>query len=84
MQQTYAASKGAIFSFTRSMAMSHGVFNINVNAIHRTMKDVALSENEKQLIKEIIIVDSLEVEIYKKFSLRKCTSIAATRSIHSQ
>lgn len=33
MQQSYSASKGGIFSFTRSMAMSHGVFNINVNAV---------------------------------------------------
>lgn len=40
MQQTYAASKGAIFSFTRSMAMSHGVFNINVNAIAPSLVEV--------------------------------------------
>jgi len=40
MQQSYAASKGAVFSFTRSMAMSHGVFNINVNAIAPALVEV--------------------------------------------
>ncbi len=34
--------------------------NVYINAMHRTMKDVALAESEEQLIKEIEKVDSLE------------------------
>ncbi|MCP4715368.1 MAG: SDR family oxidoreductase [Deltaproteobacteria bacterium] len=40
MQHTYAATKGAIYSFTRSLAMSHGVFNINVNGIAPSLIEV--------------------------------------------
>jgi NAD(P)-dependent dehydrogenase (short-subunit alcohol dehydrogenase family) len=40
MQFTYSASKGAVFSFTRGLAMNLGMFNINVNAIAPALIEV--------------------------------------------
>ncbi|MCX5899413.1 MAG: SDR family oxidoreductase, partial [Proteobacteria bacterium] len=40
MQISYAASKGAIVSFTRSLAINYGLFNINVNAIAPALIEV--------------------------------------------
>jgi NAD(P)-dependent dehydrogenase (short-subunit alcohol dehydrogenase family) len=40
MQITYSATKGAIVTFTRSLAMNYGLFNINVNAIAPALIEV--------------------------------------------
>jgi len=42
MQQSYAASKGGIFSFTRGLAMNLGMYNINVNAVAPALIEVAV------------------------------------------
>jgi len=41
MQQSYAASKGGIFAFTRGMAMNLGMYHINVNAVAPSLVEVA-------------------------------------------
>jgi len=41
MQQSYAASKGGIFSFTRGLAMNLGMYNITVNAVAPALIEVA-------------------------------------------
>lgn len=41
MQQSYAASKGGIFAFTRGLAMNLGMYNINVNAVAPSLVEVA-------------------------------------------
>jgi NAD(P)-dependent dehydrogenase (short-subunit alcohol dehydrogenase family) len=40
MQITYSASKGAVFSFTRGLAMNLGMYNVNVNAIAPALIEV--------------------------------------------
>ncbi len=42
MQFTYAASKGGIFSFTRSAAMALGMYNITVNALAPALIEVGV------------------------------------------
>ncbi len=41
MQQSYAASKGGIFAFTRGLAMNLGMYNINVNGVAPSLVEVA-------------------------------------------
>jgi NAD(P)-dependent dehydrogenase (short-subunit alcohol dehydrogenase family) len=41
MQQSYAASKGGIFAFTRGLAMNLGMYTINVNAVAPSLVEVA-------------------------------------------
>jgi len=45
MQFTYAASKGGIFTFTRSAAMALGMYNITVNALAPALIDVGIIRN---------------------------------------
>ncbi len=40
MQYTYSASKGGIYAFTRSLALTLGIFNINVNALAPALIEV--------------------------------------------
>lgn len=45
MQQSYAATKGGIFSFTRGMAMNLGMYNVTVNAVAPALVEVAAIKN---------------------------------------
>ncbi len=45
MQHTYSASKGAVYAFTRSLAMTLGLYNINVNGIAPSLIEVELLKN---------------------------------------
>ena len=45
MQFTYAASKGGIFTFTRSAAMALGMYNITVNALAPALIEVGIIKN---------------------------------------
>jgi len=45
MQHTYAAAKGGIYAFTRSLAMTLGFYNINVNGIAPALVEVELLKN---------------------------------------
>jgi len=58
MQISYAASKGAIVSFTRSLAINYGLFNINVNAIAPALIEVeALKRGMGQEMWEAVAED---------------------------
>jgi len=45
MQFTYSASKGGVFTFTRSMALALGMFNITVNALAPALVEVDVIKN---------------------------------------
>ena len=45
MQFTYSASKGGVFTFTRSMALALGMFNITVNALAPALVEVDIIKN---------------------------------------
>lgn len=45
LQYTYSAAKGGVFSFTRSLAMSMGFYNITVNALAPALIEVDLIKN---------------------------------------
>jgi 3-oxoacyl-[acyl-carrier protein] reductase len=45
MQHTYSASKGAVYAFTKSLAMTLGFYNINVNGIAPSLVEVELLKN---------------------------------------
>jgi 3-oxoacyl-[acyl-carrier protein] reductase len=45
MQFTYSASKGGVFTITRSMAMALGMYNINVNALAPALIEVGIIKN---------------------------------------
>ena len=44
---------------------------VNINAIHRSMKDVATAENEDQLNKSVAIVNNYDSLIHDAFKLFK-------------
>ncbi len=46
MQQSYAASKGGVFAFTRGMAMNLGMYNINVNAVAPALVEIAAIKDQ--------------------------------------
>jgi len=46
MQQSYGASKGGVFSFTRGMAMNLGMYNVNVNAVAPALVEVAAIKDQ--------------------------------------
>jgi len=46
MQQSYGASKGGIFSFTRGMAMNLGMYNVTVNAVAPSLVEVAAIKDQ--------------------------------------
>ncbi len=59
MQQSYAASKGGIFSFTRGMAINLGMYNINVNAIAPALVEIsAIKDQVGQEMWEAISTDA--------------------------
>ena len=45
MQFTYSASKGGVFTFTRSMALALGMYNITVNALAPALVEVNVIKN---------------------------------------
>jgi 3-oxoacyl-[acyl-carrier protein] reductase len=45
LQFTYSAAKGGVFTFTRSMAMTLGMYNITVNAIAPALVEVDIIKN---------------------------------------
>jgi len=45
MQFTYAASKGGVFAFTRSMALTLGMYNITVNGLAPALIEVDIIKN---------------------------------------
>lgn len=45
MQFTYSAAKGGVYAFTRSMALTLGMYNINVNALAPVLIEVAIIKN---------------------------------------
>jgi len=45
MQQSYAATKGGIFAFTRGLAMNLGMYNITVNAVAPSLVEVGAIKN---------------------------------------
>ena len=45
LQLTYSAAKGGVFTFTRSMAMTMGMYNITVNAIAPALVEVDIIKN---------------------------------------
>lgn len=45
MQFTYSAAKGGVFTFTRSMALTLGMYNITVNAIAPALIEVDIIKN---------------------------------------
>jgi len=45
MQFTYSAAKGGIFAFTRSMALTLGMYNITVNALAPALIEVDIIKN---------------------------------------
>ncbi|MEI6126930.1 MAG: SDR family NAD(P)-dependent oxidoreductase [Pseudomonadota bacterium] len=45
MQFTYSASKGGVFTFTRSLALTLGMYNITVNALAPALTEVAVIKN---------------------------------------
>ncbi len=45
LQVTYSAAKGGVFTFTRSMAMTMGMYNITVNAIAPALVEVDIIKN---------------------------------------
>ncbi len=45
MQFTYSAAKGGVYSFTKSMAMAMGMYNVTVNAIAPTIIEVDVIKN---------------------------------------
>lgn len=53
--------------FTVSNALKD--INISINAMHRTMKDVAFETDSNKLLMEYAIVDSLEALVFKKFEV---------------
>ncbi len=55
--------------YNHPLAVSNAVREINgdINAIHRTMKDVVLSENIEQVIKETALVSEYDNKIKKAF-----------------
>lgn len=65
--------------------VSNGVrdIEININAIHRTMKDVALSNNETQLNAAIKDVSKYETIIYGKFELIEEEFLGDLNTVHS-
>jgi 3-oxoacyl-[acyl-carrier protein] reductase len=45
MQFTYSAAKGGVFTFTRSMALALGMYNITVNALAPALVEVDIIKN---------------------------------------
>ena len=45
MQFTYSAAKGGVFTFTRSMALTLGMYNITVNALAPALVEVDIIKN---------------------------------------
>jgi len=45
MQYSYSAAKGGVYAFTRTMALSLGMYNINVNAIGPALIEVDIIRN---------------------------------------
>lgn len=45
MQFTYSAAKGGVFTFTRSMALTLGIYNITVNALAPALVEVDIIKN---------------------------------------
>lgn len=46
MQQSYGASKGGVFSFTRGLAMNLGMYNVTVNAVAPSLVEVAAIKDQ--------------------------------------
>jgi len=46
MQQSYAATKGGIFSFTRGMAMNLGMYNVTVNAVAPALVEISAIKDQ--------------------------------------
>jgi len=45
MQFTYSAAKGGVFAFTRSMALTLGMYNITVNGLAPALIEVDIIKN---------------------------------------
>ncbi len=57
--------------YNHPLTVSNAVRDINANviAIHRSMKDVALAQNEVEMNKARILVDQYEDEVFEKFEV---------------
>ena len=65
------ATKSTENIYNHPLAVSNAVRDINANifAIHRSMKDVALAENDIEMNRARLLVDQYEKEAYDKFKI---------------
>lgn len=66
-----SATKTTEDMYVHPLAVSNAVRDINANviAIHRSMKDVVLSQNEEELLAAEHLVDHYEEVVYEKFEI---------------